>query len=382
MKTTRALIGVVSLVSLLAACGGEQPAALSPAPAVEPVAAPPAVAPPPVAVAPAPPVIAPLKLQVVTASPEGFLVTSTLVTGQKEALLIDAQFTLGDGKKVADAIKATGKTLTTVYVTHSHPDHYFGFSAIKEAFPNAKLVALPNTVEEIRATWEGKVKQWKPMYKDAITDKPVLPEPLAGTSLALEGEKFDVVGGVQGDEGQNSYVWIPSLRTAVVGDIAYDEVFPWTAETNVEQRKAWIASLDKLAALNPAVVVPGHQKPEQKQDPSTLKFTKDYLLAYDEVLPTVKKPADLQAKLKAKYPNAALDIILKIGSEASFKKPEKAAPAAKKDKAPAPTAPKEKAPAPTPAAAAPAAAPAKAPAPAAAKDKAPAPTAANAAPAK
>jgi len=121
------------------------------------------------------------------------------------------------------------------------------------------------------------------------------------------------------------------LHTAVVGDIAYDQVFPWTAETTPEQRKAWIASLDKLAALNPALVVPGHQKAEQKQDPATLKFTKDYLVAYDEALSTAKKPADLQAKLKAKYPNAALDIVLKIGSEASFKKPEKpAAPAAKK----------------------------------------------------
>jgi glyoxylase-like metal-dependent hydrolase (beta-lactamase superfamily II) len=331
MKTNRALFGVVSLFSLLAACGGEQPAPLAPAPAVEPMAAAPAPAPTPAAVAPAPPVASPLKRQVVTASPEGFLVTSTLVTGQKDALLIDAQFTLGDGKKVAEAIKARGKTLTTVYVTHSHPDHYFGFSAVKEAFPNAKLVALPATVEAIRATWEGKVKQWKPMYKDAITDKPVLPEPLAGNTLELEGEKFEVVGGMQGDDSQNSYVWIPSLRTVVVGDIAYDEVFPWTAETSPEERKAWIASLDKLAALNPALVVPGHQKPEQKQDPATLKFTKDYLIAYDEARATAKKPAELQAKLKAKYPNAALDIILKIGSEASFKKPEKpAAPAAKK----------------------------------------------------
>jgi glyoxylase-like metal-dependent hydrolase (beta-lactamase superfamily II) len=370
MKTTRAPLAVVSLVSLLAACGGEQPAALAPAPAVQPVAAPPAVAPPPVAVAPAPPVAAPLKVQVVTGSPEGFLVTSTLVTGQKDALLIDAQFTLGDGKKVAEAIKASGKTLTTVYVTHSHPDHYFGFSAIKEAFPSAKLVALPATVEEIRATWEGKVKQWKPMYKDAITDKPVLPEPLAGTSLELEGQKLEIVGGVQGDEGQNSYVWIPSLRTAVVGDIAYDEVFPWTAETSVEQRKAWIASLDKVGALNPAVVVPGHQKAEQKQDPSTLKFTKDYLLAYDEALSTAKKPAELQAKLKAKYPNAALDIILKIGAEASFKKPAKtAAPAPAPKKENAPTA--GSTPAPT-AAKAPAATAAKAPAPTAANTTAPA----------
>jgi glyoxylase-like metal-dependent hydrolase (beta-lactamase superfamily II) len=273
-----------------------------------------------------------LKLQVLTGSPEGFLVNSTLVSGQKEAILIDAQFTLADGKKVADAIKASGKTLTTVYVTHSHPDHYFGFSAMKEAFPSAKLVALPATVADIQKTWEGKVKQWKPLYKDAITATPVLPEALSGTSLELEGEKLEVVGGVQGDDAQNSYVWIPSLHAAVVGDIAYYDVFPWTAETNIEARKTWLASLDRVAALSPTIVVPGHQKADKKQDPGTLTFTKEYLLAYDEALATSKKAAELQAKMKAKYPTAALDIILKIGSEASFKAPEK--PVAKEKPAP------------------------------------------------
>lgn len=290
-----------------------------------------------------------------TGSPEGFLVNSTLVSGQKDAILIDTQFTLADAKKVADAIKATGKTLTFVYVTHSHPDHYFGFPALKEAFPNAKLVALPATVDEIKKTWEGKVKQWKPLYRDAITATPVVPEPLAGTSLELEGEKLEVVGGVQGDDSQNSYVWIPSLHAAVVGDIAYDDVFPWTAETNPEERKAWLSSIDKVAALSPTFVVPGHQKPEKKQDPGTLLFTKDYLVAYDVALATSKKPADLQAKMKAKYPDAALDIILKIGSEAAFKKPEK--PAATEKAAPAPTKPKAATAAPS--APAPAVAPAK-----------------------
>lgn len=315
------------------ACGGEQPAPVAlPAPSAEPLPAPVAVAPPP---APTPPPPPPLKLQVMTGSPEGFLVNSTLVSGQKDAILIDAQFTLADGKKVADAIKASGKSLTLVYVTHSHPDHYFGFPAVKEAFPNAKLVALPATVAEIQKTWEGKVKQWKPLYKDGITATPVVPEPLSGTSLELEGEKLDVVGGVQGDDSQNSYVWIPSLRAAVVGDIAYYDVFPWTAETSVDARKVWLSSLDKVAALSPAIVVPGHQKPEKKQDPGTLTFTKDYLVAYDDALASSKKPSELQAKVKAKYPDAALDIILKIGSEASFKAPEK--PAAKQPAAAAPS---------------------------------------------
>jgi len=323
MKAIKVGLWFCTLLST-ASCASEQPEPVTPSTPTPPTASmpsagPAAVAQPP---APAPP---PLKLQVFTGSPEGFLVNSTLVSGQKDAILIDAQFTLADGKKVADAIKASGKTLTTVYVTHSHPDHYFGFPALKEAFPNAKLVALPLTVAEIQGSWEGKVKQWKPLYKDAITAAPLLPEALSGTSLELEGQKFDVVGGVQGDDSQNSYVWIPSLRAAIVGDIAYYDVFPWTAETSVEARKTWLASLDRVAALNPTVVVPGHQKAEKSQDPGTLTFTKDYLVVYDEALATSKKPAELQAKMKAKYPNAALDIILKIGSEASFKVPEKAA---------------------------------------------------------
>jgi glyoxylase-like metal-dependent hydrolase (beta-lactamase superfamily II) len=302
-------------VSSLAGCGASTP----PPPAESP--APPAAAAEP----PAPK----LSVEVITASPEGFLVTSTLVSGAHEALLIDAQFTLADAKAVVARIQASGKKLSTVYVTHAHPDHYFGFVAIKEAFPDAKLVALPATIAGIEKTWQDKVKQWQPLYKDGITDHPLIPEPLAGNSLELEGEKLEIVGGVQGDEADNSYVWIPSLGTVVSGDIVYDQVFPWTAETSPEARVAWQATLDKLAALGAKTVVPGHQKPEQKQDPANLQFTQGYLKAYDAALASSKTPEELQTKVKAEYPDAALDVILKIGSEASLKPAGKAKTAKK-----------------------------------------------------
>jgi glyoxylase-like metal-dependent hydrolase (beta-lactamase superfamily II) len=315
---------------------------------------------------------------VITGSPEGFLVNSTLVTGDKEAVLIDSELTLADGKRVADAVTASKKTLTTVFITHFHPDHYFGFTAVKEAFPNAKLVALPATVEEIQKTWEAKVKQWKPMFKDAIPAKPVLPEPLAG-DLTVDGVKLEVVGAQQGDSANNAYVWIPSLHAVITGDIVYDDVFPWTAETTAETRKAWAGTLDKLSALNPEIVVPGHQKADHKQAPTSIAFTKTYLAAWDEAQAASKKPAELQAKIKAKYPDTALDVIVKIGSEAAFAKPakpEKAAVAAKAEK-PALPAKADKP-------AAPAAAGAKAdkPAPLAKSDKPAAPAAPAAAPAK
>lgn len=261
-----------------------------------------------------------LQVTVFTASPEGFLVNSTLVAGEKQAVLVDADFTLGDAKKVADAIKASGKELTTVYVTHWHPDHYFGVQAILDAFPKAKLVALPAAVKEIKATATAKVAQWKPLYKDAITDKPVIPHALKGNSLTVDGQKLEIHGGVQGDDKDNSYVWIPSIKTVIAGDIVYDGVHSWTAETRAAQRKAWSKTIDKLAALKPEKVVPGHQAPDRKQDPSNLKATQEYLAAFDEAVASSKTPEEVQQKIKSKYADLQLDIILKLGSEAQYAK--------------------------------------------------------------
>jgi glyoxylase-like metal-dependent hydrolase (beta-lactamase superfamily II) len=262
---------------------------------------------------------APLKVTPIVASPQGFFVTSTLVTGEKEALLIDGAFTLADAHRVVAAVLDSGKTLTTVYVTHAHPDHYFGLNAIKAAFPNAKLVARPDTIADINKTSKPKLDQWKPMYGANLTDAPVVPEPLTGDTLTLEGEKLQITGGVQGDDGHNSFVWIPSVKTVVAGDTLFNNVHVWTAEGKAPARKAWLATLDKIEKLKPEVVIAGHKTPDAKDDAaSTIGFTRDYLKAFDAAVAGSKTAAEVQEKLKGKYPNAALDIIAKIGSEAQF----------------------------------------------------------------
>gem|GEM_PF-7116770 len=42
-------------------------------------------------------------------SPEGFMSNSHIIIGENEAILIDAQFSQVEGKKVAELIKSTGK---------------------------------------------------------------------------------------------------------------------------------------------------------------------------------------------------------------------------------------------------------------------------------
>jgi glyoxylase-like metal-dependent hydrolase (beta-lactamase superfamily II) len=260
-----------------------------------------------------------LTLQVFTSSPAGFLVNSTLVSGSRDAVLIDAQFTRADAHRLVATLIESKKNLTTVYVTHAHPDHYFGLEVIRQAFPAAKLVALPSTVVAVRQTWKAKVDQWRPLYGSTITDAPPIPEPLAGTSLTLDGETLQIVGPVQGDDAENSYVWIPSHRAVIAGDIVYSGVHVWTAETNAASRRAWAATLDRIDALNPAVVVAGHQNPALGTTPASVTFTKQYLAAFDDALASSRTAEELQGKVKAKYGDLALDVILGIGAQAAFK---------------------------------------------------------------
>jgi glyoxylase-like metal-dependent hydrolase (beta-lactamase superfamily II) len=259
-----------------------------------------------------------LSVEVVTASPQGFLVNSALITGEKDAVLIDGQLTLADAHRLVGAILDAKKNLTTVYVTHWHPDHYFGLVVVKQAFPKAKIFAQPATVAEIKKTWQAKVKQWAPMFGDNLPTKPIIPAPLAGNTLTLEGQTLEIHGPVQGDAATSSYVWIPSIKAVVTGDIVYQGVFPWTAETTADTRKAWLKTLDELTALTPAIVVAGHKDPKLKDDMSGIAATRVYLTDFDIAAAASKSAEELEAKMKAKYPNLQLDIVLHIGAAAQF----------------------------------------------------------------
>lgn len=260
-----------------------------------------------------------LTTTVYTASPGGFLVNSTLVAGEKEAILVDGQFTLADAHRVVAMILESKKTLTTVYVTHGHPDHYFGLAVIQQAFPKAKLVTLPGAAAQIAKTAKPKVAQWGPMYGANLTTKPVLPAAAPKlTSFTLEGQTIEIHGPAQGDDEGNTYLWIPSTKTVIAGDIVFRGVHVWTAETNAEKRKAWIKTLDEISALGPTTVIAGHKDPKEKDDAASVKATKDYLEAFDAAVASSKTSAEVQQKVKAKFPALQLDVILSIGADAAY----------------------------------------------------------------
>ena len=57
-------------------------------------------------------------------------------------------------------IRASGKKLSTIYISHGDPDFYFGLDTVLAAFPDAKVVASEPTVRHIKETVDGKLAYW------------------------------------------------------------------------------------------------------------------------------------------------------------------------------------------------------------------------------
>jgi glyoxylase-like metal-dependent hydrolase (beta-lactamase superfamily II) len=76
--------------------------------------------------------------------------SATLIYGEREAVLVDTFMTVEQCSNLADIIVASGKSLKAIYVTHGHPDHFFGLQVLLDRFPNAKALATPEVVAKWR----------------------------------------------------------------------------------------------------------------------------------------------------------------------------------------------------------------------------------------
>lgn len=256
-----------------------------------------------------------LKLQVYNASENSFGVASVIVSGKTDAVLIDAQFTLDDAEKVAQEIKNSGKKLTTIYVSHTDPDFYFGLQVFKKYFPDVTAYASPATIESIKATAQKKLDVWGERLGKAITSNIVLPQVLKGNSVDLEGSKLEIFG--LDEFPSKTFVWIPSIQAVVGGINVFGTTFNlWMADAQTaEARQQWVSILDKIESLHPAIVIPAHANPSSPFDVSAVQHTKNYILFYNDALKTNKTSEALIATVKAKYPTLTFETALQIGAK-------------------------------------------------------------------
>jgi glyoxylase-like metal-dependent hydrolase (beta-lactamase superfamily II) len=261
---------------------------------------------------------APLKLEVYNAGDKSlFSVASVLVEGKHDAVLVDAQFGRAEAEELAQKVRASGKTLKTIYVSHGDPDYYFGLDTLHKAFPQAQILATKPTVDHILATQALKLAYWGPILKDNAPAEVVVPQVLQGDRIDLEGNVLQVVG-LDGPTPDRSFVWIPSIKAVIGGIPVVAGLHVWMADTQTPESHAqWLATLDRIAKLKPTTVVPGHFAPGSAQTPAAVDFTRDYIRAYDSEAAKAKNSTQLVTAMKQRYPNLGAVSSLELSAKVS-----------------------------------------------------------------
>ncbi len=260
-------------------------------------------------------VAAPLTVKVYNADANSFHVNAIVVSGPSEAMVIDSGFTRADALRVAANVLDTGKTLKTIFISNADPDFYFGAETLKGIFPQAQVLTTPAVREKIQAKMAGKLAFWGPKMGVNAPRQPVLPEAISGTTLSLDGQTIEVRG-TTGELAHRPYVWIPSIK-AIVGNLAlFGNLHVWTADTQkASERQAWLAQLDEMQALQPALVVPGHMAAGTATDVTAIAYTREYLQRFEAELPKAANGAELIATMQKAYPKAGLGLALDIGAK-------------------------------------------------------------------
>jgi glyoxylase-like metal-dependent hydrolase (beta-lactamase superfamily II) len=255
-----------------------------------------------------------------TSTDDQFWTNSVIVEGEHEVMLVDAQLTKNNAEKVLQEINATKKPLSIIYITHEHADHFLGLEVFKDAYPRVKIIATSAVVDRINWVYQEKLDKWQKILGSGATSHAVAIEKVDGNFIEFEGAKIEVLKNIQGDTDENTMLWIPGQRILIAGDVLFNDMHVYTAETDGKARGKWLNSLQKIRELKPSTVIPGHSKVGAPLDASTaVDFTENYLLVFEQELKTAKDADSLINTMKEKFPSSDLLLAIERGAKANVK---------------------------------------------------------------
>lgn len=188
------------------------------------------------------------------------LANSVLLLGEPTAV-IDTMLLPEMAAGVVAALTRRGRRAGLVVNTHIHTDHIGG----NVLFDGVPIVAHPRTVTGMRRMigepgLPALLAKVIPRFADRLADWDSVaaePVPPAGIERALPGGAR-VLEFTDTHSAADLAVWLPDEQVLVTGDLCFAGVTPLAVHGRVGR---WRTALDRLIALRPRVVLPGHGRP-------------------------------------------------------------------------------------------------------------------------
>ncbi len=180
-----------------------------------------------------------------------FLVGSNSVTA------VDACATERRSRDFRAAIEKTSSNpIESLINTHAHLDHTFGTFVFR---PDATIIGHSRCRAEIEAGRDGAMANAQAFFPSVDWGEIEVESP----SLTFDDELRIYVDDLElqliyvspAHTMTDVVVWIPERRVLIAGDLIFNQGTPFALQGSIG---GWLEALDRLRALDPEIIIPGH----------------------------------------------------------------------------------------------------------------------------
>jgi len=187
---------------------------------------------------------------------------SWILESETGLVLIDAQMLRGDAARLAAMLKAYGKPLAGVIITHPHPDHFLGLAELKRRLGDFPILGGTDTGAQMEAARAQFLAWARDVYGDDVEDEGV---PLtrtidADTRVELAGIPLFLDRFGAGEAGDHLVVYQPDRKLLFTGDVVMAGSHHYVGEGRSAQLLAQLKAI-RTDYAEAARLFPGHGDP-------------------------------------------------------------------------------------------------------------------------
>jgi glyoxylase-like metal-dependent hydrolase (beta-lactamase superfamily II) len=182
-----------------------------------------------------------------------------IIETKNQLVLVDGQFLVPYARAFRDYADSLGKPIERLYISHRHPDHWFGLGAAFSDIPSYALAETRNFIKEHGEA--SRSDHWK--LGDLVTDRVVVPENIVGPGdEKIDGLKytFDLVTDTETDF--HLTIKLPDIGVYFTQDLIYSGTHLYLTQ----DMEHWIRVLQEMLVTDYELFMPGHGLPADKNE--------------------------------------------------------------------------------------------------------------------
>jgi glyoxylase-like metal-dependent hydrolase (beta-lactamase superfamily II) len=182
-----------------------------------------------------------------------------IVESRSRLVLVDAQFLAPYARKFRDYADSLGKPIDRLYLSHRHPDHWFGLGT---AFNDIPIYALLETMSFIKEHGEdSRNDHWK--LGDLAPERIVVPQEIAEPGEdTIDGVSYLLDKVIDTEIDFHLTIRLPEIGTYFTQDLLYSGTHLYLTK----HMGHWVSILEEMLTSDYELFMPGHGLPADKNE--------------------------------------------------------------------------------------------------------------------